>query len=290
MDDRANKIQEVVIWFNLFDYPLTTAEIRRYLPIKLTAAELESALAESDLVNKCGFWVLPGAEKSIDARQARTNHSDRKFKRVKFLARVFFVLPWLQLMAVVNLMGSNNLKDQGDIDLLIIARPNRVWLTRFIMTVCLKLLNLRPKPGRARDKFCLSFFLSTDDLDLSKIKLENDPYLLYWLACLTPIMDRNNTYQKLLTANQDLLAELPNWQTPVFTRRLQVAAGDESNTQNRLLAWLDKLAQRWQVKTFPPELKALNNLDTRVMTGRGIIKLHSNDRRAYFANKIKVVL
>jgi hypothetical protein len=48
---------------------------------------------------------------------------------------------------------------------------------------------------------CLSFFITTEAMDLSHIAIENDIYLSYWIYYMRPIIYRDETYEKFLSAN-----------------------------------------------------------------------------------------
>lgn len=52
--------------------------------------------------------------------------------------------------------------------------------------------------------FCLSFFITTDAMNLSKIAIENDIYLYYWIYYMKPILVRGDIYEQFLSANHSL--------------------------------------------------------------------------------------
>ena len=187
----------------------------------------------------------------------------------KRVIKLFKIIPWIKLVAVGNIIGAHNLRDGSDIDVFIVAKKKRVWLTRLCAAGLMAALNLRPKPGKEKDKICLNFYVSEESLDLFDLMLNHkaisqdmtfdirhstfDIYFLYWLACLVPVYDRN-TYNKLIDANRWLDGVLPNWQPVLPARRLAV------NT-SRLwlydelvdLFWggLEPLVKKFQLKRMP---------------------------------------
>lgn len=301
--ETGRAIVETIAFFDLFDYPVAVIEIWEHLNTKCEILDIISALDFKPLPNpplakgrelssffesKNGFYFLKGREEIIKTRLARYNYTDQKFKRALWVARVFKLIPWIKMIAVGNIIGAHNLKKESDIDLFIIAAKNRVWLARFFCVGIVKLLNLRPKPGREKDKICLSFFVSEDNLDLRDLKLKNDLYFNYWLAGLAPIYDVGNTYKKFIKANGWIKEVFPNWQPGEVNYRR-----DAGRPLPKLYFYIldfifggaEKVAQKIQVKILPGNLKSLMNKDTRVVANDGIIKLHVKDRRQEYLEK-----
>ncbi len=289
----------MVAFFDLFDYPLTLNEIWRYLGVKgelyEVLAELEKGIRAID--NRQGFYWLAGREAIVEKRFRRYNFADRKFKRALLMAKIFKLIPWIKLIAVGNLLGAHNLKDESDIDFFIVAENKRLWLTRFFCAGLTKILRLRPGQGGMKDKICLSFFVSEEALDLRGMMMEDaqDIYFIYWLAGLTPVYDRGGVYEKLIAANGWLNETLPNWSVKISSNRRNVglptgqagapAAQFYHDLVDLFLGGLEPQLRRWQIKILPPALKSIVNLDSRVVASEQVIKLHANDRRMEYGER-----
>ena len=279
----SEAIRRTVLWFSLFDYPLTASELSSYLPLRATTLELATALTSlpNGITQQNGFYFPASKPELISERQKRYNYSDRKFRRTQRLLNLFGRLPWIKLVAMANLIGAHNLRDQGDIDLFIITAPRRLWLTRLLLAGSLKLLNLRPTDRHSRDTFCLSFLVSLDGLELEKLRLADDLYFSYWLAGLTPIINKGQAYSRLISQNAWLTAQLPNWQ-PLSPSGRRCLILKDKHCDSAFGDWLENLVYRWQLERLPANLQSLLNQDTRVMASDRIIKLHANDRRRQF--------
>jgi len=286
----------VVAFFDLFNYPLTAWEIWQFLSVKGDYSEvinvLENKNALISLESKNGFYVLPGRKEIIGIRMSRYNYTDRKFKRAVRLARFFKIIPWIEMIAVGNLIGAHNLKDESDIDLFIIAEKNRLWLTRFFCVLIVKFLGLRPKPDQGRDKICLSFFVSRESLSLKELRLDQaDIYFIYWLANLTPIYDKGGAYDEFTETNNWLREYLPNWQAGELNHKRD--AGESfsrfyHDLVDMFFGGLENKMKKLELRLMPFKLKMAMNRDKRVVVNDNVLKLHLNDRRAEYQNEFRI--
>jgi hypothetical protein len=162
------------------------------------------------------------------------------------------------------------LRDESDIDLFIITAPGRIWLVRFFCVGLSKLLNRRPTAKNKRDKICLSFYISTNHLNLDDLRLPGgDPYFHYWLRGLVLLYNKKRTYEQFLAANnlQPSEASVPKEPKNIF--------GD----------YLERLVKRWQLKIMPTVLKEQMNRSSGVVVSDAVLKLYAVDRRAEFLKK-----
>ena len=216
--------------------------------------------------------------------------SDKKFKIALRAIKLFKYFTFIKLIAVCNNLAWSNARKQSDIDLFIITNKKRIWLVRFWSIILISLLGLRPPKEKVEDKLCLSFYTTEENLDLSKIKISaEDIYLVFWLATLRPVYERDDFYNKLIKANSWLEKYLPHWQAQKFGYRYKV----EDNKFNRFIYkskefvwggflgdWLEKIFKNIQLKLMSQKKKDLAVTDdTRVIISETMLKFHDNDRR-----------
>lgn len=309
-------IVRAIAFFDLFSYPLTVFEIWKYSDVKCELSEVMEILENitrrgstpsvgveplSGLGEKNGFYFLIGRGEIIKERMARYNYTDKKFKRAVLVAKIFKFIPWIKMIAVGNIIGAHNLKKESDIDFFIITEKKRIWLSRFFCVLIIKISGLRPKREKTRDKICLSFFVSEEDLNLERLMLggaradseEKDIYFIYWLAGLAPIYDRDNTFKDFINKNDWLKNYLPNWQSSAISYRYDVGGSFSwfyRDVVDMFLAGLEKRIREVQLRIMPKQIKDIMNIDSRVVVDDGIIKLHVNDRREEYGNKFRINL
>ncbi|MDX9778702.1 MAG: hypothetical protein RBT30_00420 [Patescibacteria group bacterium] len=289
-------VLKTLIFFNLFSYPLTSYELWRYLDVAIDFVELKpvllNLLSTGKIVEKQGFYFLPGQEKLLSIRQQRYHFANRKLKIAKRVTRLFRLLPSVKFVALSNLIGRHNLRDGSDIDLFIVTKKNRIWLTRLFCAGFMKILGQRPKPGNKKDKICLSFYVDENHLDLSSLTNgDRDYYFNFWLAGLHPLYDAGIYHHQLMQANAWLKKYLPNgdfllnnqsyresprsWRAKVYSLSII----------RRLVDLFEYWAEAWQLKIMPQALKEKINLDSRVIIRAGVLKLYLVDRRQEFSDR-----
>jgi hypothetical protein len=268
----------VIVFFDLFDYPLTAYEVWKYLNKRVTLNEVIDVLDDlraSGTINKeNGFFFLPERREILTIRSLRHNYSLRKIKIARRFTGLFKIFPFVRAVILANSYGQNNMRDGSDIDFLIITAPKRLWLTRLFCTGIAKLTNSRPTEKNKRDKICLSFYLSAENMNLDEFKLaESDPAFFYWLRSFILLYNKDNTYEQFLADNK------------LF---LDVSVKSKNNqflSKSNFLNYLEKLAARLQLAIMSQPLKkAVNNSDGVVINNRAL-KLYLHDRRREYAEK-----
>ena len=105
------------------------------------------------------------------------------------------------MIAIVNSLSMHATHPESDIDLFIVTRPGMIWFVRFWATLILWTHGVWRRDRDIAGNLCLSFFITTEAMDISYIAIENDIYLYYWIYYMRPIIDKNGTYKQFLLAN-----------------------------------------------------------------------------------------
>jgi hypothetical protein len=321
------EIINVLIFYDLFEFAPTALEVWRFLGIPAGFDEvffcLESGELGEAISGRNGFYCLKGRDNLFAVRQQRYNISNEKIKKALRAARVFRFLPWIKLIAIGNIIGSNNTRAEGDIDLFIIVKNGRIWVTRFFCVLISIVLGWRPNAKTALDKICLSFFVSEDELNLKNLilpkseksnnqnlkpsiintdnwkleignwKLSSDIYFIYWLASLAVIYDIESTAKRFFEKNGWIKNYLPNWKPGELPRRFQAGSAAYLKVFKifiSIFGMMEKTLRSIQFKLLPPSVKCQMNQDSRIVVNDNMLKFHINDRReeyrALYINKV----
>lgn len=282
-------------YFDLHDYPLKTREVHRYLFKKRSLLrETEEALKELGreevLGNKGDHWFLINRPQLVAEREKKEKISIRLRQKLKIFGWLFKITPFIRTVAICNSLSFNNAGQESDIDLLILTRRDRLWTVRFISTGLAAILGLKKKKFQKVDpsKFCLSFYLSEDRLDLKEIGPKNDLFRIFWLGLLDPIYD-HGLFSLFLEANHWALKSLPNF---------RIRATRERKRPLSLIAFL--LEKLIEALPFDPESRLYNQQKKRIKKGlpadtpankviaeKGIFKSHLGNRRREINQELK---
>lgn len=291
---KREEIIKVIIFFDLFSFPLTILELKKFVPIDIDISSLNLILEEEVRIRRLemnnGFYFLAGRREIVKVRRDRYNYSLRKIKIASYFAKIFFLIPAVSSVCLVNSIGSNNLRDGSDIDFLIITKSKRIWLARLFCTGIAKVLNRRPTKENKRDKICLSFYLSEERLSLKDLKIESgDPYFHFWERSLVLLKDRRNTFYKFIKSNSlESFYDLSSGQE--LKRKKSIYFSE-------VFDYLEKSSKILQIKIMPKELLGASTQSSGaqgVVIANDIIKLYLSDKRfeikEKYERKIKEIL
>jgi len=271
------KAKKVIAFFDLFDYPLTAFEIWEYLTGQVKLEEIIDILDKGVpvLSQKNGLYFLTGRDEITAIRAQHYNYSNRKYKSARKFVGLFKWLPFIKVIALANSIGAHNLRDGSDIDIFVISAPRRIWLTRFVLASAAKLLNRRPTSKNKRDKICLSFYITTENLNLDNLMLpDGDPYFNYWLQTLVLLYNKDSVYEKFLVANR-----LAPDSSIVDMKNIVYAP------KNIILDQLELLLKKIQLIIMSPALKQAMNNSAGVVVNDQVLKLYLRDNRQEYAEK-----
>lgn len=198
----------------IFSYPLTKKEIWQYLiwEEKEKAPShnaFQKALKSLNLSLHDSYYYL-NHQNIIDLRLSRQSYSSPKKTIAQKASVLLQQIPTIKHIGISGALSLNNAGKNDDIDLFIICQKNTLWLTRFLATFLLDFKKIRRKPSdkKIRDKICLNMFMEENYLILPIDK--QNLYTAHEICQLKPIYDKDDTYQKFLTANSWVLNYLPN--------------------------------------------------------------------------------
>ena len=200
-------IVHTVAYADIFDWPLTPAEIHRFLPVAATLHEVLSALAAPSgsgrmsgaIVVRDGLAFLRGRERLVEARSHRAAASARLWPRAVRAAHVVASLPFVRLVAITGSLAVSAASDEADVDLFVVTEDGRLWLTRALTIGVVRAAATRGI------RLCPNYFLAESALEIR----ERDLFTAHELAQMVPLAG-SATYHDLLARNAWYRDYLPN--------------------------------------------------------------------------------
>lgn len=204
---------------NHFGFPLTLSELSARL-IQSSCTKIKLAKAISDLVaqkkieKRGDYYYLPGRMLLISRREQNKHTSLPVFSKAKHLATKLSKVSGVLAIYLTGSLAMSNSTLDSDIDFMIITNDNRLWTTRFLLTLYTTLLGLRRTPHSKSyaSKLCLNLYLSPAAYLLPPQK--RSLYTAYELIQAVPLFDPTDTHSKLLSANAWIQDYLPNFSLP----------------------------------------------------------------------------
>lgn len=302
--DLERSILHTACWFAVHHYPVTSFELWKWLWFPCSPASLgevrrtlsTSAWLKERLETTDGFYALrtsspslgggdsgsEGVQQLVHQRLEREGDARRKFRRLRRAAWFLSAVPTVRGVAAANTLAWWHTRPESDIDLLVLAEPGTVWLTRLLCVAPFALVGARP--GRASvDPFCFSFFLDAVDTNIKKLALfGGDPYLAYWSRALVPVTGDWTLYTAANTWAGEML---PHARPRAAHPRLTVPSLPSAFTT--FFRWLEPYARLFQEIRLPAIMKERANKDTSVVLSARMLKFHEVDRREEFRDRFQ---
>ncbi|MFA6518045.1 MAG: nucleotidyltransferase domain-containing protein [Candidatus Shapirobacteria bacterium] len=190
-DDLVNIIKETVSHAHKYGQILTMDQLETRLisPIAWEREEIRKVALKEKIKLKTGNG------KNREAR--RKTEFVRQIFRKKFIE----VVP-IEMVAVTGSVAAGNPKSNDDIDLLVVARANRMWLVRPLITIWLRLMGVgvrRAGSKEKKDDFCLNLWLEDGYLLIPKSKQTLQSAID--MVNMVVIYDKNNVREKMTNIN-----------------------------------------------------------------------------------------
>jgi hypothetical protein len=237
-----NAILETVTYADIFDYPLTTAEIHRYLIGQRCSREaVQAALDDAAIIPERlrrtdDLYALADREAIVTTRRQRQRLSGRFWPRARRYGRMIASLPFVKMVAVTGELAMDNVRESSDIDYFIVTEHRRLWLCRLFV---LGVVHLAARFG---DTVCPNYLLSERTLTLS----ERDLYSAHEVVQMIPLSGLD-TYARFRQLNQWVYDFLPNAVgAPRQLRTLPQARPARALAERALRTRVGSLLEGWE--------------------------------------------
>ena len=176
-----NNILATLAYYDVFDFPLKEGEIFKFLFNfeHLSAAgdgrvpdfgeikiELETLRSNGAVSFYDGFYFLFDRDYLVPLRLKREKIAKKKWEKTLCAAKWLKFLPYIEAVFASGSLAMNNTEELGDLDILIIVKHGRIWLSRLLISGLLSLIGIRRKYNQkiAPDKICLNHYITDKSL------------------------------------------------------------------------------------------------------------------------------
>jgi len=189
-------ILKTLVYFDIFDYPLSQRDIKSFLECHLHDEVLTRALRQliSDrIIFKTGeFYSLQNNLQKAEKRLQGNLRAQKLLPRAAKIGAFLYKFPYVRAVAVSGSLSKNYADEKADIDFFIIAKENRLWIARTILHLFKKLTFLF---GR-QHFYCMNYFIDEKALIIP----ERNIYTAMEVVTLMPLAG-NYTMNKFFEVN-----------------------------------------------------------------------------------------
>jgi hypothetical protein len=221
-------ILETLAYFDLFDYPLSRAEIYLFLKNKYDFDVFEGALRtllEGGIIHQFDkFYTLKNDQYLVVRRNEGNQKAAELIKIAGKVGNLLIRFPYVRGIAVSGSLSKNFADDNSDIDLFIITAKNKLWIARTIMHCFKKLTFLVNK----EHLFCMNYYIDEQQLEIT----EKNIYTAIEIATLIPLQG-DMVFDSFFAANAWTRNYLPN-----KNMRIACAKPVKTHLLKSLIEWI----------------------------------------------------
>lgn len=297
IDPHVQTVLNPVFYADIFDYPLTAAEIHRFVQTEAGPAQVDNwlaqAVAQNHLAEINGYYCLPHKTHLPNLRHTRQQMAQTLWPYATGYGRKIAALPFVRMVAVTGALAVNNpTRANDDIDYLIVTQPGRLWLSRALVILLVR-------AGRLRGvNLCPNYLITQNALNFEQnlftAREVLQMKLLFGPALYRRIRQENEWVTTYFPQGDGLSAAPPTVQLSrgvVWAKRIaeKLLGGPPGN-------WLERQLQRRQIAKHTRLAAESGSPDTTIFTpdvckghydGHGRRTLDAFERRVQCAGPIR---
>jgi hypothetical protein len=158
--DELARVFRISSWL---DFPFTVDEVAEYfLPgLNLTGDQVKALFTDRAIdlpFTLRDRYLLTGISQSIVSRAERKRFSSAKLESAsRFTSTLTRLIPWIEVVAVTGSVAYGSARKWDDIDLFIVTKRDRLWLSLFLALTLIRLGKLLRIQSADLLPFCLSY-------------------------------------------------------------------------------------------------------------------------------------
>lgn len=199
----SDAILAALAYSDVFNWPLSAAEIHSLLPARAEPADVAEGIATLTTAGRIAqiedLFVLRGRTEIADDRRRRELISARLWPTAIRYGRWIAAMPFVSMVAVSGSLAVNAAESDADIDFFVVTEDGRLWTTRALIVGVVR--------AAAIDRFaatlCPNYLITASNVELA----ERDVFTARELAQLVPLyggpaldqlLERNNWFREFL--------------------------------------------------------------------------------------------
>jgi hypothetical protein len=254
MNTLTRSILLTIAYADIFDCALSEKEIHNKLqssqkvPLTKLSSTLSTLTKHKKIQKIADLYCFPQRSSLPALREKRLSEYQAKLRATQKIAKFIGMLPLVEAIFLTGSVAAKNCDPDDDIDLLIITRPNSLWLVRIWCILIAEVIGRRRRPEEEHtgNKFCFNMFLETTSLGVES--QFQDIYTAHEVIQASSVFKRHNVDSLFRARN--------NWVSSYFANVSPVKTPKYTFKSNIFLSFLNKVA-------FKAQLRYMNKRLTR---------------------------
>ncbi|MHB8208902.1 nucleotidyltransferase domain-containing protein [Mucilaginibacter sp.] len=205
LSEIKESILATLAYFDMFNYPLTRAEVYLFLRNKFNYELFGDAikcLVDNGIIYQFDKFYTLSKDHYIVVRRLEGNQKAAELMRIaEKVGSLLIKFPYVRGIAISGSLSKNFADAGSDVDLFIITEKNRLWIARTIMHCFKKLTFLVNK----EHLFCMNYYIDMQQLEIP----EKNIYTAIEIGTLIPLQG-DIVFEKFYAANTWTRKFLPN--------------------------------------------------------------------------------
>jgi predicted nucleotidyltransferase len=166
LNNTRHDILKILAYFDYFNYPLTSKDIRCFLCRQQSQVYIDGILTglvrDKIVFNLHEFYSLQNKPSLADNRRKGNLMAAEQLAIARKAANLLSRFPFVETVAVSGSLSKQYADEETDIDFFIITTANRLWIARTMMHLFKKLTYLR---GR-QHWFCMNYYVDEAGMEI----------------------------------------------------------------------------------------------------------------------------
>ena len=283
-------ILSTLAYSGVFDYPLTFQEICERSPYPSCIEQVMKSAVDNlvgcGLVNENGGFYFLGNDGSVVSRRLEANaRAAARMRPARFFSSLIARFPYVRAVMISGSMSKGVMDPDDDIDFFIVTEPDRLWITRVLLTLFKRVFLLN-----SHRNFCLNYFISSDKLLIP----ERNIFTASEIGSLLPMFNRD-VYLDFMKVNdwyKDFYPNVPLRESAGTDIRRYAGSMLEHIVSGRFAGYLDDfclsitrnfLSRKYH--TLQPE-----RFETDLETTKSVSKHHPNQQQLKILGRYREIL
>ena len=232
----SHELLRTLLYFEIFHFPLTAKELKRFCGTITTLDEVEYELRElikaGYVKQKLGFYATAGQDidSIVERRQIGNEKAEKMLKSARRYSKLISYFPFVRGIYLSGSLSKGYADDKSDVDYFIITKPGRLWICRMLLVIFKRVFLFN-----SHKYFCVNYFIDEAGLEIH----EKNIFTATELATLIPTCN-TALYRKLMQAN--------SWVKDFFPNTLLESVSGETIPANN--SWLKLIGEKLFIGKF----------------------------------------